>query len=236
MDRRGNVPHESAFIKDLKADSALHDETVEFEGKSFRIPFRFLKEIVFSDIDQAELKDIEHSARLQYRLLLLDPVLRAKVEFTKRRITVTYNPPEATNRKEKISKAKIIEFLAKEGVKVDEKEVSERAVDYFEEIYKAQFKPAVIREHAPYGYTLDEWKSMKPAWEKKQQTAVKAKYKKFKEWQDSYLAQHEELAKEFGYVAKASEADSEESKKEGTEKEGKERKNEGEKGFWFYGM
>jgi hypothetical protein len=40
---------------------------------------------------------------------------------------------------------------------------------------------------------------MRPEWEKNRDKATKSKLRKFKEWQNAYLEQHEELAKEHGY-------------------------------------
>ena len=136
MDRRDSAPEESAFLKDLKAEDAEYDDKVEYNGKTFRVPYRMIKEVVFSDLSRDELKDIEHSARLQYRLLLMDSVLKAKVEFNWNRITITYNPLEAKNRKEKTSRQQLIDFLAKEGINVKTSHTKERDLDYFEEIYK----------------------------------------------------------------------------------------------------
>jgi hypothetical protein len=198
MDRRESAPEESGFLKDLKAEEVEYDDKVDYRGKTYRVPYRMIREVVFSNLDQSELQDMEHSARLQYRLLLLDSVIKAKVEFVKNRITITYNPPESKNRKEKINRQQLAEFLAKEGVYVDPAHAAERDVNYFEEIYRNQFEPATIREHAPYGYSLDEWRSMKPGWEKKRDESLKEKYSKFQKWQDAYLESHPDLAKEYG--------------------------------------
>ncbi len=194
MDRRESAPKQSGFLKDLN-DSEGYDDQVLINGKHYRIPYQTVKEITFSNLNSFDLKDIPYSARLQYRLLLLDSVLKAKVEFVRNRIMITYNPVEAKNRKDKTSREELIQFLAKEGVTVNAAAISERNVDYVKEIYKYQFEPNQIREHAPYGYTLKEWRSMKPEWEKRQKEAASAKYNKFQKFQDTYLAQHPELAR-----------------------------------------
>ena len=230
MDRRESAPEESGFLKDLKTEELEYDDKVEYKGKTYRVPYKMIKEVIFSNLNPQELKDIEHSARLQYRLLLLDSVVRAKVEFTWKKITITYNPPESTNRKEKISQQELAQFLANEGVNVNPASIAERPVDYFEEIYKYQFEPATIREHAPYGYSKEEWKTMKPEWEKKQREMIDAKYQKFKNFQNSYLDTHPELAKEYNYTPapkKLSIMD---------RIMGKGRKGEKDKGFWFHGI
>ncbi len=231
MDRRESRPEESGFLKDLKSEEVEYDDKVEYQGKMYRVPYTMVKEVVFSNLNPVELGSIEYSARLQYRLLLMDSVLKAKVEFIRNRITVTYNPPEAKNRKDKISTEQLIAFLAKEGVNVNGSSISERDVDYFEEIYKYQFEPASIREHAPYGYTIQEWKRMKPEYQKKLEEANAAKQEKFKNWQDGYLEQHPDVAKEYGYVSNEEKPTSLLGKLMG-----KGKKKEKEKGFWFHGV
>ncbi len=231
MDRRQSAPEESGFIKDLKEpEEAEYNDQVVYNGKTYRIPYKMVKEVVITDLSKEELKDIEHSARLQYRLLLQDAVLKAKIEFIRARMAITYNPKESPNRKAKISLAELIEFLAKEGVHVDPAKATERDVDYVNEIYKYQFEPATIREHAPYGYTLEEWKKLKPEWEKVKAEREDMKHEKFKQWQDSYLDTHPELAKEYGYVPKP--------KKLSIMQKifGEKKKGEKEKGFWFHGV
>lgn len=231
MDRRESAPEESGFLKDLKSEDVEYDDKVEYQGKMYRVPYKIVKEAVFSNLNPVELGSIEYSARLQYRLLLMDSVLKAKVEFIRNRITVTYNPLESPNRKEKISRQQLIEFLAKEGVTINPSSISERDVDYFEEIYKYQFEPETIREHAPYGYTIQEWKSMKPEYQAKLGLANAAKLDKFRQWQDSYLGQHPDVAKQYGYVPK------EEKKPSLTDRiMGRGKKKDKEKGFWFHGV
>ncbi len=234
MDRRSNAPEESGFLKDLKAEEHEedYDDQVMINGKSYRIPYKMVKEVTFSDLNPYDLKDIPYSARLQYRLLLLDSVLKAKVEFVRNRIIITYNPRESKNRKEKTSREELMQFLSKEGVTANAAAISERDVDYVEEIYKYQFEPASIREHAPYGYTRDEWKSMKPEWEKRQKEAVAAKYDKFRRFQDSFLEQHPDLA---NMGVKRNFSDSQQKTSLLGKMLGK-GKNDKDKGFWFHGV
>jgi hypothetical protein len=230
MDRRQSAPEESGFLKDLKeTDEADYDDSVTYNGKKYRVPYKMVKEIIITDVSKSELRDIEHSARLQYRLLLLDSVLKAKVEFIRGRIIITYNPLESPNRKPKISRDELVHFLSKEGVNVDTTKIASRDVDYFEEIYKYQFAPATIREHAPYGYTMEEWKKLKPGWEKLMAEAKVKKYENFQKWQDNYLETHPEIAKEYGYVPKP--------KKLSIRERifGRKEKKDKEKGFWFHG-
>ncbi len=197
MDRRQTAPEESGFLKDLKdQEEADYDDQVVYKGKTYRVPYKMVKEVTITGVSKEELRDIEHSARLQYRLLLLDSVLKAKIEFIRARIIITYNPKESPNRKDKISQEELIAFLAKEGVHIDPAKAVSRDVDYFEEIYKYQFEPATIREHAPYGYTLEEWKTkLKPEWEKMQAESKIKKYENFKKFQENYLETHPQLAK-----------------------------------------
>lgn len=228
MDRRNDAPKESGFLKDLQVEEQEYDDKVEIGGKSYRIPYKTVKEVVFSNVSKEELKDIPYSARLQYRLLLMDSVLKAKIEFIWGRITVVYNPVGADNRKEKISMRELIEFLAKEGVHVNTTEMKERDVDYINEIFKYQFDPASIREHAPYTYTIEQWKRMKAKYESDKEKLDKEKLEKFHKWQNEYLEQHPEIAKEYGYTIP---------ERKPTLKErlfGK-KKSDKEKGFWFHG-
>ncbi|EQD50001.1 hypothetical protein B2A_07454, partial [mine drainage metagenome] len=96
------------------------------DGKKFRLPYKIIKQVVFSNVSKADMIDQEHAARLQYRLLLLEPVIKAYVEFQKGRITVIYNPAGADNIREKMSLDDIIAFLAKEGVNIDRERADER--------------------------------------------------------------------------------------------------------------
>ena len=228
MDRRDNEPSENGFLKDLKAEEKEYNDKVEYNGKVYRVPYRMIREVVFSNVSSDELKSIENSARIQYRLLLMDAVLKAKVEFVKNRITITYNPEDAQNRKEKTSRHQLADFLAKEGVSVNEENTQERVVDYFEEIYKPQFEPATIREHAPYGYSREEWKKLKPEWQDNQEKLIKAKFEKFRAFQENYLDAHPELAREHGHVKKPKKH----SLIDRLKGKGKDDK---EKGFWFHG-
>ena len=222
------IPRKSDFIKDLKTEETEYNDKVEYNGKIYRVPYRMIREVILSNINSTELKSIENSARIQYRLLLMDAVLKAKVEFVKSRITITYNPEDAQNRKEKTSRQNLLDFLAKEGVSVGEADTQERDVDYFAEIYKPQFEPATIREHAPYGYSREEWKKLKPKWHETQKRLIKAKYEKFRAFQESYLDEHPDLAKEHGHVKKPKKRSLIDRLK------GKGRE-DGEKGFWFHG-
>ena len=50
------------------------------DGDPYRMPYKIVKQVTFKNLDQKELKDIPYSARLQYRLLLFDAVIKAKVD------------------------------------------------------------------------------------------------------------------------------------------------------------
>ncbi len=232
MDRRESAPEESGFLKDLKTEEVQQEfnDQVQYNGKMYRVPYKMVKEVIFTNVNKDQLKDIEHSARLQYRLLLLDSVIKAKIEFISGKIIITYNPKESPNRKEKTSQQELVAFLAKEGVNIDQSSISEREVDYFEEIYKPQFEPATIREHAPYGYSKEEWKKIKPDWEKSLADGKVRKRNEFLSFQENYLETHPELAKEYGYVPKPKKLsliDRILGKKDKKEKN--------EKGYWFHG-
>lgn len=233
MDRRENTDA-ITYKKELereRAENKEYQEYVEENGAKFRVPYKNVRQVVFSNLKKEELIDTEHAARFQYRLMLLEAVLFAKVEFVARKITITYNPPEAESRKEKMSLQQIVDFLAKEGIHINPLEMQEKEVDYYNDIYKYQYNPPSIREHAPYGYTLEEWRKMKADYLAKKVIFEKNKIEKFHAWQQDYLRGQPELAAEMGVKI-------EEEKKPtllGKIFKGK-KKQTGEKGFWFHGV
>ncbi|MGD0510313.1 MAG: hypothetical protein ABSA33_00585, partial [Candidatus Micrarchaeaceae archaeon] len=165
---------------DASSDSAYLTEN----GKQYRVPYRVIKQVIFTGLSKEELIDIPHAARLQYRLMLLDPVIKARVDFTKLKISVIYNPREADNYKEKISLDELIEFLSKQGVSVKSENTALQDYDYYKELYSYAYNPPVIRERAPYGYTKEEWQAMKPEYEKKLKESEAQKLEKFKQFQE----------------------------------------------------
>ncbi len=170
MDRRDNQQVEKQTQLEQESQMAKGESHFVIEdGKSFRMPYTIIKKVVFSNLDQSELIDIPHCARLQYRLLLFDAVIKAKVDYHKKFIRIIYNHPEAANIKEKISRDKLIEFMASEGVHVknDPNNMEETDYDYKKELYDyAYFSPS-IREAPPYGWTREEWKRHKADEEKR---------------------------------------------------------------------
>lgn len=195
MDRREETKHEGNRYKQeleeqKKKEIDFSKQYIEEDGKKFRVPYRIVKRVVFPGIKKEELRDIPHSARLQYRLLLLDAVLKATVNFTRSTITVIYNPVTSDNLKEKISRQGIIDFLAKEGVNVDADIAREEDYDYVKSFYNYAFNPLPVREHTPYGYTKEQWKELKEAWrEKTLQYAITNK-ESFKKWQEAYYNEY----------------------------------------------
>lgn len=195
MDRREETQHErNLYQKELDEQKGqeidFSKQYVDENGKKFRVPYRMVKRVVFSKISKAELKDIPHAARLQYRLMLKDSILKAAVNFTKSTITVTYNPEGSDNLKEKISQKGIIEFIASEGVHVDSNAIKEEDFDYYKNFYSYAFSPPSIREHPPYSYTMEQWKEMKPEWETRQKEVAQEKKERFKIWQKEYYEQY----------------------------------------------
>ncbi len=142
---------------------------IEEDGKKFRMPYKMIKKVTFKNLDSKELIDIPYSARLQYRLLLFDAVIKAKVDYHKRFIRIIYNNPEADNIREKISRKQLIEFLEGEGVhvKTDHENMEETDYDYFKELYSYAYFPQSIREAPPYGWTREEWKAEQERQERK---------------------------------------------------------------------
>lgn len=226
MDKREEAAG-NEYLKDLQQGG--ESSTVEYVvegGNKFRVPYKMVKEVTFENVKRDELIDIEHAARLQYRLLLSDAILRAKVEFVKQRIRLTYNPEGTEVRNEKISLEGLVAILAAEGVHVDASHAVEKDVDYYKEIYSYQYNPPSIREHAPYGYTLEEWRTMKPEYERNKAKYEEGKLRKFQEFQGEYAGEHPELLKP-GVKSKPQ-------KKPLLGIFGKKKK--GEKGFWFHGV
>ena len=204
MDRSDKQPQKSEYQQELEQSASIDQSMLENQyitderGNKFRVPYRKVRQVVFSKISKESYPDQEHAARLQYRLMLKDAILKARVNYIKGIITVIYNPKDADNLKEKMSLDEIIEFLSTEGVHVDRQNMADEEYDYYKNFYSYAFNSPSVREHAPYGYTLEEWRKMKPEWERK-----KAEYKlkseeKQKAFQEDYLRQHPELAQELG--------------------------------------
>ncbi len=207
------------------------DPYVVENGKRYMVPYRIIKRAVFENIERAQLIDIPHAARLQYRLMLMDPVIKASVDFTKAKITILYNHIGADNNKEKISIEELTAFLAKEGVMTNPSYTIIEDYDYYKNFYSYAYNPAKIRERAPYGYTMEQWQKMKPDWEIKMVEGEAAKKAKFKAFQESYLDSNPDAAAvvEPGRAPKK--------KQKPTLKErifGK--NNSNGKGFWFHGI
>ena len=88
-------------IKQDETTNASSDSAyITEDGKQYRVPYRTIKQVIFTSLSKEELIDIPHAARLQYRLMLLDPVIKARVDFTKLKMSIIYNPREADNLKE----------------------------------------------------------------------------------------------------------------------------------------
>ena len=157
-------------------------------------PYRIVREAVFSNLKKEELIDTPHSARLQYRLMLLDPIIKAAVDFADSKITIIYNPRTASNIRDKISLEEIVQILAKEGVNADRESTEDRDYDYLKEMYSYAHSPLNVRETPPYGYTVEEWKKMKLAWVQKMARAEMKKKENFLKWQERYLNAHPDIA------------------------------------------
>ncbi len=235
MDRREGVD-QFTYKKELErelADEKEYDDLVDENGVKFRVPYQNVKEVVFTGLNKEQLIDTEHSARLQYRLMLLEAVLFAKVEFVTRKISITYNPESAVNRKEKMSLQQIVDFLAKEGVAIAPAEMKERDVDYYKEHYSYHYNPPSIREHPPYGYTLEEWRKMKAEYTEKKAIFEQNKQVKYHNFQMNYLREHPELAEKLGVKI---EPEKPKTLLQKIFNKKKENKGEKEKGFWFHGV
>ncbi len=236
MDRREdaeNYTYQKELEEERKQPDAARDEYVEENGVKFRVPYKMVREVTFSNVRKEELIDTEHAARLQYRLMLQEAVLFAKVEFVTRKIRITYNPDDVVNRKAKMSLQQLVEFLSKQGVNVSAEgpDTSQRDVDYYTEHYSYHFNPAVIREHPPYGYTREEWQEMKVEYEGKKVEYEKGKLDKFHAFQAEYLQEHPDLAEQLGIKLEAKPED-----KSVLGRVLKKKKETRDKGFWFHGV
>lgn len=220
--------------RQAEEENANFNAYVIENGKQYRVPYRMIKRVVFSNVKKEELQDIQHSARLQYRLMLMDPVIKANVNFTKRIITILYNPKTADNIREKTSKEELIEFLEKQGVHVDANSMVDEDYDYYKNLYTYAYMPPSIRETTPYGYTKEEWLNMRKDWQEKMQKVEDGKLQKHLEWQDSYLEQHPEMAGAIKPNFQKSAAPVKKSMLGGLL--GKKEVKKKEKGFWFHGI
>lgn len=239
MDRRDHQ-EQNLYEKELKSGKGEEYDTskdyiAEADGKKYHVPYRMIKEVTFGNISHQDMVSMEYAARLQYRIMLLEPVIKARVEYVKNRIVVIYNPVGADNMKDKMSLDELIAFFEKEGIHVDRKAIVERDYDYYKEFYTYSHNPERIRERPPYGYTLDEWKKIKPEWTKKMAEAEVDKQKKQIEWQNEYAAQYPDV---FGKSATAqvSTAANKNGKNSLLGKILGKKAGAKEKGFWFHGV
>lgn len=216
----------------MEGSSGFDAYLTESDGKRYRVPYRMIKSVTFTELDKKELIDVPHAARLQYRLMLLDPVIKARVDYTRAKINVLYNHDAADNNKEKISLEDLIGVLSKEGIHINRSNMVNEDYNYYKNFYSYAYNPPSIRETAPYGYTMEQWREMRPEWEAKMKKGNEDKMKKFKDYQESYLEQQSpEMAQKIvpGHHKKEAKPLSLKEKIFG-------RKGSGEKGFWFHGI
>jgi hypothetical protein len=190
MDRRN--PSERA--KEAESADTGASRYVAESGRQYYVPYKTVKEVIFSNLKKKELIDANHAARLQYRLMLMDPVIKAAVDFEESSVTIIYNPKAADNTKAKTSLAELVKALSKEGVHASSDSTVDKDYDYYKEFYYPVHNPRTVNESPPYGYTMKEWEAMKPAWERHVEEAEARKEKKFREWQEAYLEANPELA------------------------------------------
>ncbi len=210
-----------------------YDSYVDEDGKRYRVPYRIIKRVTFSGVSKEELIDIPHAARLQYRLMLMDPVIKATVNFTKLTIMVLFNPREADNIREKMSLDELIEFLGGQGVHVSKDSMELEDYDYYKDLYTYAYTPPEIRERAPYGYTMEAWKEMKPEWEKKMKLGEEEKLRKLEEFREQYISENPEMAHVIDPDRKLA---APKPKTLLDKLMGKSSKKEKGKGFWFHGV
>ncbi|MGC9129389.1 MAG: hypothetical protein ACP5GB_00680 [Candidatus Micrarchaeia archaeon] len=106
------------------------------------------------EVKKEELIDQPHAARLQYRLLANDAIIKAKVHFQKGLIEIYYNPKSKENKSSlpKISLDEIIKILNENGVHPEKNGVKEEIVDYKKTLFDNMFNPKEIRKIKPYGW------------------------------------------------------------------------------------
>jgi hypothetical protein len=193
MDKRES-DYRSFYAKSQGGEASAYGGYVEDRGGKYMVPYQKVRRAVFAGVSREELRDPEHAARLQYRLLLMEPVLAASVDFDGLAISLVYNPEDAVNRNEKISLRGIADFLAGEGVHVDAGKAESKELDYYRDIYEYYNDPKTIRERPPYSYTLEEWKKgMKEKYEKGMAAAEKKKLDEFGKWRAEFEKEHPEL-------------------------------------------
>jgi hypothetical protein len=221
-------------VEQQEKESSFNYRIIE-DGESYTVPYRTIKQVTFTDLKKEELIDIPHAARLQYRLMLLDPVIKARIDFTKLRMIVIYNPREADNMREKMSLEELKDFLSKQGVNVSEEHTILEDYDYKRQLYDYAYNPPSIRERAPYGYTKEEWNGkMKAEWQEKMKKGEVEKQEKYKKFREGYLAEYPEMAEvmEPGYKPKESVV----IKQTFFGKLFGKKQTKKEKGFWFHGV
>ena len=180
------------MAKDVNSGSGPYFER---QDSGCRVPYGIVRRVVFTNVKKSDMIDMPHAARLQYRLMLLDPVIKAAVDFTTARITVIYNPDTADNNMEKTSLRELKAVLGKEGIRTDKQvDVVDEDYDYYKNFYAYAYAPSLIRESIPYGYTAEQWRKMKPGWERKVGRAERARKAQFKKFQKEYLEENPEMA------------------------------------------
>jgi hypothetical protein len=207
------------------------DPYVTENGNKFRVPYHMVKKVTFTNVPKSDMIDIPHAARLQYRLMLLEPVLKASVDFTKSKIIVMYNPDTSDNNHPKISLDDLREVLSKEGISTDTNHMLNEDYDYYKNFYSYAYNPPTIRERAPYGYTQEQWAKLKPEWEEKLKKGNLEKVAKHRAFQEAYLEENPEIAHIVDPKFRPNTA-----KLSLKEKLFGRKKSGGGKGFWFHGV
>jgi hypothetical protein len=230
MDHRTGSETQSTAVK----TNEKFDAYVTENGEKFRVPYHMIKKVTFTNVSKQEMIDIPHAARLQYRLMLLDPIMKASVDFTKAKIIVTYNPDTADNNKEKMSLDELRAVLKKEGISTHDEHMVNEDYDYYKNFYSYAYNPPSIRERAPYGYTAEQWQALKPEWQEKLKKGNLEKVAKHRAFQQAYLEENPEMAAKLDPNFKPTEH-----KQTFTDKLlGRKKKGNtgGGKGFWFHGI
>ena len=71
MDHRENLD-QNLYEKELKdSEEKAYDDFVTINGKSYRVPYRMIKEVTFEGVSKAEMIALEHASSLHFCWIVL---------------------------------------------------------------------------------------------------------------------------------------------------------------------
>jgi len=157
MDRRelhNTQGYAEELARESKEEIDVSKEYIKEGDALIRMPYRKIKKVTFTNIKKEELKDIPHAARLQYRLLTNDAIIKAKVHYQKELIEIYYNPKSSENKstQPKMSLDEIIKILNENSVHPEKDAIKEEIVDYKKTLFDRAFNAKQIRHAKPYSW------------------------------------------------------------------------------------